>query len=453
MPDSNKAPVTKGLLPLAAPLILSFWFRSLFAWVDTAFAATIDGLGDASVAAIGLALPFEFMMIACWVGTSNALTSRLSAAMGARQGAKIAQLLQSARRIVFMLGGLFLVVAAGVYSFADAIAPDPLVAQQFRAYGTILLAGSSLATFWSILPDSIVKAHHDMKTTMWSGIASTSLNLVLNALFLFVFHWGIFGIGLATVLGRFGGLAYATIRANALERARTAGASFDEPGLFESPLRALLTLALPASMAFVFMAFEGFTFNGLLSRAENATDYLAAWSILDRMGRSLIMPIIAMGVAALPLVARLSGAGDYKRIGKELRVGFLAMYAFVLLFVAPFAIFVGPLVARELTESQEAARLASLGMFWLPLGMILGGPLFLSRPVFEGLQLARPGLILSALRTFALVVPLGLLGYHRATAIGLDPIEGLLLGGALGSGVVAVVSFLWMRQTLRARSI
>ena len=57
-----------SVLRMAAPLVVSFWMRSLFTFVDTVFAAT---LGDASVAAIGLSIPFEFLMIAVWVGLST----------------------------------------------------------------------------------------------------------------------------------------------------------------------------------------------------------------------------------------------------------------------------------------------------------------------------------------------------------------------------------------------
>ncbi|MDG1499394.1 MAG: MATE family efflux transporter [Planctomycetota bacterium] len=448
----SEEPQIKGLLHLAGPLILSFWFRSLFAWVDTAYAATIEGLGDASVAAIGLALPFEFLMIACWVGTSNALTSRLSAAMGAREGAKIEQLLRTTRKMIVLLGAFFLIVSLGVYVFADDIAGDPDVAKQFRSYGTMLLVGSSFVTFWSILPDSIVKAHHDMKTTMWSGIASTVLNLVLNTLFLFVFGWGILGIALATVLGRFGGLAYATMRARALEAERKSRQLDSEPGLFTKPMSALIKLAIPASMAFVFMAFEGFVFNGLLTRQVASADYLAAWSVLDRMGRFLIMPIVATGVAALPLVARLSGARDYARIRAELRHGFGAMLTYVVFFIAPFSILAGPPIGRLLIESENAISIANLGFRWLPVSMLLGTPLFLARPTFEGFQLARPGLVLSAVRTFVLVVPLGLLGFYQSTRLGLEPIEGLFAGTAAGSLVVSLLALWWLRGTLVQRA-
>ena len=86
-PQSNGS-----VMRLAWPLILSFWMRSLFNFVDAGFAATI---GDEAVAAIGLAYPLEFLLIACWVGTSTGMTSLLSRAMGAREGARVQQIIRT----------------------------------------------------------------------------------------------------------------------------------------------------------------------------------------------------------------------------------------------------------------------------------------------------------------------------------------------------------------------
>ena len=65
---------------MSGPLVISFWMRAVVTFVDTIFAAF---LGDRAVAAIGLTVPLEFLMIAAWVGLSTGMTSALSRAMGA----------------------------------------------------------------------------------------------------------------------------------------------------------------------------------------------------------------------------------------------------------------------------------------------------------------------------------------------------------------------------------
>src|SRR5688500_4165156 len=118
----NPRPMTNGSTPahaaqrsvlwLAWPLVLSFWMRQLFTFVDTYFAAT---LGDAAVAGIGLAFPFEFLLIAFWVGTSTGMTSLLSRAMGAREGERIEQVVRVTRRVVVALVAASFVLGALIW--------------------------------------------------------------------------------------------------------------------------------------------------------------------------------------------------------------------------------------------------------------------------------------------------------------------------------------------------
>lgn len=437
-----------GVLRLAAPLVFSFWFRAAFQWVDTIYASTLGELGDASIAAIGLAAPFEFLMIACWVGLSNGLTSRLAAAMGAHEGERVDQLLVAARGLVRRVRVLFLLLAAALLLLADRVGLEPQVAAQLRVYGPILLAGSAFTAFASVVPDSLVKAHNDTRSTMWAGVISTLANFALNTLFVFAFGWGLAGIALATALARLGGWAYAVRRAAHHESARRATGLDTRPGIHARPTRALLALAVPAGLGFSLMAVEGLGLNALVASRPDAGPSLAALTVVDRAVRFLSMPPIAVGVALLPLAARLWGARDGAGLRRELRVALVASAAYSLLVVLPATRLLGPLVARGLTEAEAAREAAELGLALVALPVLLGSPTFLLRSSFDGLQQPRPGLVASLLRTFVLVLPLALLGYTRGPALGLAPIEGLVLGSAVGAGVTSLLLALLMRAHL-----
>ena len=216
MTDSEPTSQSPSVLRMSAPLMVSFVMRSAFTFVDTIYAA-IEG--DAAVAAIGLTFPFEFVMIAFWVGLSTGLTSSLSRAMGAHQGRRIEQYLQATWRLAAIVSPLFLLLGAAIWFVAPQGGLEDEVYRSFRIYGAVLIGGSAFTTFWSVIPDSVVKAHQDTRSTMWAGIWSNVTNLALNTLFLFGFGWGIFGIALSTVLGRIAGLVYA-LRAAAKHEAR-----------------------------------------------------------------------------------------------------------------------------------------------------------------------------------------------------------------------------------------
>jgi Na+-driven multidrug efflux pump len=437
------------VLRLAAPLVFSFWFRAAFQWVDTIYASTLDELGDASIAAIGLSAPFEFLMIACWVGLSNGLTSRLAAAMGAHEGARVDQLLAAARGLLRWVRAAFLLLAVGLFLGAGRVGLEPEVAAQLRVYGPILLGGSAFTAFASVIPDSLVKAHNDTRSTMWAGVISTLANFALNTLFVFAFGWGLAGIALATVLARLGGWAYAVRRAAHHEALRRATGEDTAPGLHARPARALLALSLPAGLGFALMAVEGLGLNALVASRGDAEAVLAALTVTDRAVRFLSMPVIALGVALLPLSARLWGARDGAALRREVRAALLAAAGYGLLLVVPLTRLLAPAVARGLTDAEAAREAAALGLGLAALPVLLGTPTLLLRSVFDGLQQPRPGLIASFLRTFALVLPLAMLGYLRGPELGLAPIEGLVLGSAAGAGVTSALLAALMRAHLR----
>ncbi len=445
-----------GILRLSAPLVASFWLRSAFAWIDPIFAHHLEdeagrSIGDESLAAIGLTLPLEFLMIAVWVGSSNGLTSRLAAAMGAGAHGQVEQLKRAARGIIVALCGAFLLLAAAAWAFAESYIDDPVVARQFQVYAAVLLGGSAFTSFWSILPDSVIKAHHDTRSTMWAGILSSLTNVGLNTLFVFGLGWGIFGIGLSTVLGRIAGLVYAQSRAAHHERRRRAAAAGVEPGDGEAlaaPVKAILAIAVPSGLAYVLMALESQAVNLLLKRLPDATSLLAAWSIFDRSARFLAMPLIASGVALLPLAARAWGSGDRAGVRREIRVGGVAGALYAVIFVAPAAFLLGPWVADQLSEAARTRELAQSTMPVLPLAVLAMVPVLQLRPVFDGIGLPKTGLFLSLVRSAVFVVPLVAAGVWFAPSLGLSEVAGASWGFTAGLALSSAALTLLLQKKL-----
>ncbi len=441
-PGSASTP--PDLFRLAAPLVVSFWLRQALILLDNVYAGMLTGLEDASQAAIGLTAPFDFLMIACWVGTSNGLTARLGAAMGAGDHRRVEDLKRGAARIVATLVLLFLGLAAALFLLAGRLGLDPVVAGQFRIYAGVLLAGSAFTSFWSILPDSLVKAHHDTRSTMWAGLLSGFCNAILNTLFVLGFGWGIFGIALSTVLGRLAGLAYARHRAAVHERRRLAGVHGLPGGGEDRPARAILAIGVPSGLTFVLMAVESLAVNGLLARGPEPTAALAAWSVYDRIARFLAMPLIAAGVAMLPLAARLWGAGQVGAVVREARRGVLAGALWAVAGVLPLAWLLGPWVARSWTGSDIARSFALDALPFVAPAVLLQAPLFLFRAALEGMQRPRPGLLVALARACLLVVPGVALGLHLAGRLGWPPMWGACGGYVLGlAGAAALLSW-WM---------
>ncbi len=437
-----------SVLRMSAPLVVSFLMRAAFTFVDTIYAATI---GDAAVGAIGLSLPFEFLMIALWVGLSTGLTSCLSRSMGAREGRKIEQYLKVTWILVLIASPFFLLLGAAIWFAAPRMGLEEDVYQSFRIYGSVLIGGSAFTMFWSVIPDSVVKAHQDTRSTMWAGIWSNVANLVLNTVFLFVFHWGIFGIALSTIIGRVAGLAYALHRASVHERRRIAEAEDDDRTADPHPYRAILSLAVPASLTFTLMAAETAVINVIIATMDNATAAIAAYSIYYRVVMFAINPIIAASVALLPFSARRMGERDVAGMRRGLREIGTVSIVYTLGIVGPAVYFSAPTLAHWLAETPLSAEYATFALRLVPIATLATAPFLLVRPVFEGMGRGRPGLAMALIRYLVLTLPTAWAGVRLATAMGQPQLYGLVVGllvvGLISSGAFS----LWLHAALNAK--
>ena len=446
LPESSQP--YPSVLRMSAPLVVSFVMRAAFTFVDTIYAATI---GDAAVGAIGLSLPFEFLMIALWVGLSTGLTSCLSRSMGAREGRKIEQYLKATWVMVLIASPFFLLIGAAIWFVAPRGGLDEEVYQSFRIYGSVLIGGSAFTMFWSVIPDSVVKAHQDTHSTMWAGIWSNVANLVLNTVFLFVFHWGIFGIALSTIIGRVAGLVYALHRAKVHELRRIAEEEDDDRAADPHPYRSILSLAVPASLTFALMAAETAVINALIATMQNATAAIAAYSIYYRVVMFAINPIIAASVALLPFSAKRMGERDIAGLRRGLREVAIVSIVYTLGIVGPAVFFAAPTLARWLAETELSAEYATFALRLVPIATLATAPFLLVRPVFEGMGRGRPGLAMASIRYLLLTLPTAWVGVRLATGMGQPQLYGLIVGllvvGTVSSGAFS----LWLRAALQAK--
>lgn len=443
----NQSSGSPSILRMGAPLVVSFWMRAAFSLVDTAYAATI---GDSAVAGIGLTVPFELLMIALWVGLSSGLTARLSRTMGAKEGEKLDQYVRVSWRMVGVIIPLFAFVGVGIWFFAPRLALPADVVRDFRIYGTVIVVGSAFTSFWSIIPDSLVKAHQDTRTTMWAGIWSNLINVTLNTIFVFVFHWGVFGIAFSTVLGRFGGLAYAVVRVRKHEARRRALWTEPRPGLDPAPYWSILALAFPSALTFVLMSFEVAIVNRLLAFGAQATEAIAAFSIYHRVALFANQPMIAIAVAMLPFAGKLIGERDAAGVRRGLSQAMVACSLYSVLIVWPVTWWSAPAIARALAESEQTQVFAAFALRVVPLACLAAVPFMLARPIFEALGRGRPGLVLAALRYLALSIPLAWLGMRGFEAMGWQGFAGLLYGTIVAAAIASLVMWIWARASLRA---
>ena len=189
----------KYIAKLSLPLMFAFFITMLFGLVDTIYAGVI---GENAITSISYFIPMEFIFMAIYVGAQVAFTVYFSRALGANNMDDLKQYYAAAKHV---LKYLFIGMIAIFFIFLAITYFLPLskeIITGIRQYSLIRIAGMTLFMVPLTLLDSVLRSHKKMNQSMNTQVIGNIVNIILNTIFVFVFHWGVFGLGFATFLSR-----------------------------------------------------------------------------------------------------------------------------------------------------------------------------------------------------------------------------------------------------------
>ena len=209
--DLGRDKITGLVFKIAVPSMLAQFVSVLYSIVDRIFVGNIPVYGDISLAGVGVCGPIVTMIgaFAFLVGTGGAPLLGIAMGEGSRE---------RARKILANCFLMLLILAAAVTAIALAIR-EPMLRlfgasdatyPYAEAYFTIYVSGTVFALLSSGLYQFVI-AQGYAKAAMASVILGAGMNIVLDPVFIFVFHMGVRGAALATVLSQIASALYVLI--------------------------------------------------------------------------------------------------------------------------------------------------------------------------------------------------------------------------------------------------
>ena len=196
--DMTRGSIIKTILVFAIPLFVGNIFQQVYAIVDTMVAGYC--LGDRAIAAIGATSSLYGLIIDLAWGLNSGFALVVTQAFGAHDEAKlkraIAHMMVLDAGITAALTGLALLLLAPLMRLLNT--PQGIFAQAYSYM--IVICGGMLATICYNMFAGILRAFGNSKTPLYFLIFSSMLNIVLDPLFVAVFHMGVSGAALATVV-------------------------------------------------------------------------------------------------------------------------------------------------------------------------------------------------------------------------------------------------------------
>lgn len=93
-------PVSKLMLSMGIPMIISMVLQAFYNIVDSAFVSNISGVGEAALNALTLAFPVQMLMIALGIGTGVGTNALLSKSLGQGDKEKAAKLAEEGNCVI-----------------------------------------------------------------------------------------------------------------------------------------------------------------------------------------------------------------------------------------------------------------------------------------------------------------------------------------------------------------
>ena len=184
----------------AIPSIISLIINSLYNMVDQIFIG--QGVGFLGNGAKNIIAPISTIAIAIAALFGDGLAAFFSLYLGqgnadkAAKGVGTAVIISSVVSIIFAaFAFIFLSPLCRIFGATDSIMPYAL------GYGRIIVIGFPFAIVATVI-NSAIRTDGSPRYAMFSMMVGAILNTILDPLFIFVFHWGVEGAALATILSQ-----------------------------------------------------------------------------------------------------------------------------------------------------------------------------------------------------------------------------------------------------------
>jgi putative MATE family efflux protein len=406
--------ISKLMLGLGLPMILSMVVQALYNIVDTLFVTMIENPAVENYGAVigtnalSLAFPVQMLMISIGVGLGVGVNAILSRALGEGDRNKASYVAGNALFVIiivyvaFLLFGLF---GVKPYLTMQADKTDPyfdLLIESGAEYLTICCTMSFGALGYMIY-EKLLQSTGKSISCMIGQLSGAILNIGLDALFVLVFKWGIAGAAWATVIGQIVSLVLDAAFHYLRNKEIDGSLKYLKPKA--SVLKGIFLIGLPAVVMQALMSLMVFFVNVILAPAMgNAA--VTAYGDYYKVQQFIFFAAFGLNNAIIPIVSYNYGLGDIERVKQGIKWGVIYTVAVMIIGIALFE-GLSDVVAAMLSGGDAAiGGYLKTAMRVVPAGFVFVGFNIAYQGVLQALGNGVKSLIISALRLIIFCLPL-----------------------------------------------
>ena len=390
------------LFRLALPSITAQLVNMLYNIVDRMYIGHIEGIGATALTGVGVTFPIIMIISAfsALIGMGGA--PRVSICMGRKdkEGAEkvLGNCLTMLVTISVILTVFFLIFKNEILMAFGASSETLPYAER---YLTIYICGTIFVQI-SLGMNMFISAQGFAKVSMATVLIGAIINIVLDPVFIFLFHLEVQGAAIATVLSQ--AVSAIWVMRFLLKGQSTLKIRRKNLRLQASTILPVLALGVSPFIMQSTESLLNIAFNSSLQRYGGDLA-VGAMTILSSLMQVLNMPLTGLTQGAQPIISFNYGAGNRERVAKAFRLLIIAAVGFSTLFWAVVQLFPSIFVMifnndPELMEFTVWAAHIYFGTAFL-LGAQTG-----CQQTFLAVGQAKVSLFLALLRKVILLIPL-----------------------------------------------
>lgn len=368
------------LVRFALPLMLGSFFQQLYSFVDTAIVGR--GVSVEALSAVGVSGTLSFVILGFTMGAAAGFTVLISQNVGAGEMEHVSRYFWNG---LYVSVGLGLLVSVGVTPFVRLLlvmmnTPAELLDLAVE-YLTIIVRGSIATVIYNYFA-GVLRAFGDSRRPFYFLLIASVCNVVLDLVMIMVFHMGVAGAAIATVVSQ----ALSAVLCGWWLFGKMKGISMERE--VRRPSRRhvgkLCGVGLPMGLESSVTSI-GFL---LLQSSINQLGAVAAAAQVcgEKIRQIATIPCDSLGTAMSTYVGQNYGARRMDRIKKGVKGGLLIQFVVCAATWLVLVVAKDPLVYLLLGESQSAEALGAIRYISIVSALfLLQGTMKVLRGVVQGM--------------------------------------------------------------------
>ncbi len=336
-------PIGRLILKFAIPSVIALLVNSLYNIVDQIFIGW--GVGYLGNGATNIVFPITIVALALAMMIGNGGAAFLSLKLGegeiedARKGVGNAVTLVTVVSLV-----LTLVFLVGIDPILTLFGATDVLRPYALGYGVIIGIGLPFMMISAAI-NSMIRADGSPKYAMASMVIGALINVILDPVFIFIFHMGVRGAAIATVVGQVASFVVSVVYLPRFKTVRLSAITFR---LKRKTCGNIVTFGLSSFITQFAITIVMALTNNLLAVYGASSVYgaeipLTATGIVMKVNQILIAILLGIATGTQPIIGFNYGAKNYHRVKQALEISLIvseiiSVLAFLLFQFAPMSV-------------------------------------------------------------------------------------------------------------------